>query len=52
MYNYETYKTADSRKSDVKYAGTSEQDIVRLDNSRTQTLSHAQTEKRTNFGDQ
>ncbi|XP_053369949.1 protocadherin gamma-A11-like isoform X17 [Clarias gariepinus] len=52
MHNYETYRTADSRKSDVKYAGTSEQDIVRLDNSRTQTLSHAQTEKLINFGDQ
>ncbi|XP_053541586.1 protocadherin gamma-A5 isoform X30 [Ictalurus punctatus] len=52
MYNYEAYRTTDSRRSDLKYAGTSEQDVISLDNNGTQTLTHAQMEKLTNFGDQ
>ncbi|XP_053369953.1 protocadherin gamma-A2-like isoform X20 [Clarias gariepinus] len=34
MYNYETYKTTDSRKSDLKFPTES---IISLDNSETQT---------------
>ncbi|XP_053497629.1 protocadherin beta-16-like [Ictalurus furcatus] len=52
MYNYEAYRTTDSRRSDLKYAGTSEQDVISLDNNGTQTLTHAQMEKLANFGDQ
>ncbi|XP_053092835.1 protocadherin gamma-A11 isoform X17 [Pangasianodon hypophthalmus] len=52
MYNYEAYRTTDSRRSDLKHTGTAEQDIISLDNSGTQTLTHAQMEKLTKFGDQ
>ncbi|XP_058263790.1 protocadherin gamma-A11-like isoform X23 [Hemibagrus wyckioides] len=49
MYNYEVYRTTDSRRSDLKYTRTSEQDIISLDNNGTETLTHDQMEKLTNF---
>ncbi|TSK45899.1 Protocadherin gamma-A11 [Bagarius yarrelli] len=52
MYNYDAYRTTDSRKSNLKYTGTSEQDIINLDNSTKQTLTRDQMEKLTHFGDQ
>ncbi|XP_053092825.1 protocadherin gamma-A11 isoform X7 [Pangasianodon hypophthalmus] len=42
MYNYEAYRTTDSRRSDVKYARPPAESIISLDNSGTQTLAHAQ----------
>ncbi|XP_053369940.1 putative protocadherin beta-18 isoform X9 [Clarias gariepinus] len=45
MYNYETYRTTDSRKSDVKYARPPTESIISLDTSETQTITHAQREK-------
>ncbi|XP_060771138.1 protocadherin gamma-A11-like isoform X8 [Neoarius graeffei] len=42
MYNYEGYRTTDSRKSDVKYARPPTESIISLDSSGTQTLAHAQ----------
>ncbi|XP_047676061.1 protocadherin gamma-A11-like isoform X12 [Tachysurus fulvidraco] len=52
LYNYERYRTTDSRISDLKYTGTSEKGIISLDNSGTETLTHEHMEKLTNFGDQ
>ncbi|XP_053092830.1 protocadherin gamma-A11 isoform X12 [Pangasianodon hypophthalmus] len=48
MYNYEAYRTTDSRKSDLKYARPPTESIISLDTSGTQTLTHAQREKLTN----
>ncbi|XP_060742412.1 protocadherin gamma-A11-like isoform X12 [Tachysurus vachellii] len=45
MYNYETYRTTDSIKSDLKYVRPPTESIIGLDNSGTQTLMHAQKEK-------
>ncbi|XP_060771135.1 protocadherin gamma-A11-like isoform X6 [Neoarius graeffei] len=45
MYNYEGYRTTDSRKSDVKYARPPTESIISLDSSGTQTLTHAQSMK-------
>ncbi|XP_053497903.1 putative protocadherin beta-18 [Ictalurus furcatus] len=45
MYNYEAYRTTDSRKSDLKYARPPTESIISLDNSGTQTIAHAQREK-------
>ncbi|XP_053369938.1 protocadherin gamma-A11-like isoform X7 [Clarias gariepinus] len=42
MYNYETYRTTDSRKSDVKYARPPTESIISLDTSGTQTIQHGQ----------
>ncbi|KAM9495150.1 protocadherin gamma-A11-like [Clarias gariepinus] len=42
MYNYETYRTTDSRKSDVKYARPPTESIISLDTSGTQTIKHGQ----------
>ncbi|XP_053497631.1 protocadherin beta-16-like [Ictalurus furcatus] len=41
MYNYEAYRTTDSRKSDLKYARPPTESIISLDTSGTQTLTHA-----------
>ncbi|XP_053369943.1 putative protocadherin beta-18 isoform X11 [Clarias gariepinus] len=45
MYNYETYRTTDSRKSDVKYARPPTESIISLESSGTQTLTHSRMEK-------
>ncbi|XP_053541578.1 protocadherin gamma-A11 isoform X14 [Ictalurus punctatus] len=45
MYNYEAYRTTDSRKSDLKYDRPPTESIISLDNSGTQTIAHAQREK-------
>ncbi|XP_060742405.1 protocadherin gamma-A11-like isoform X6 [Tachysurus vachellii] len=45
MYNYETYRTTDSRKSDLKCARPPTESIISLENSGTQTVPHAQREK-------
>ncbi|XP_053541579.1 protocadherin gamma-A11 isoform X15 [Ictalurus punctatus] len=45
MYNYEAYRTTDSRKSDLKYARPPTESIISLDSSGTQTLKHAQREQ-------
>ncbi|XP_037398901.1 protocadherin gamma-A11-like isoform X6 [Pygocentrus nattereri] len=53
VYNYEVCRTTDSRKSDLKYARPSSESIISLDNSGTQTLTHAQRGKLTSdSGDQ
>ncbi|XP_060771146.1 protocadherin gamma-A11-like [Neoarius graeffei] len=53
MYNYEGYRTTDSRKSDVKYARPPTESIISLDSSGTQTLAHAQKKQlENNPGDQ
>ncbi|XP_031443087.1 protocadherin gamma-A11-like isoform X30 [Clupea harengus] len=44
VYNYDAYRTTDSRKSDLKYSGPCDQSIISLDTSETQTLKHAQRE--------
>ncbi|XP_058263792.1 putative protocadherin beta-18 [Hemibagrus wyckioides] len=49
MYNYEAYRTTDSRKSDLKYSRPPTESIISLDNSGAHTLTHAQREK---VGDQ
>ncbi|XP_076861957.1 protocadherin gamma-A5-like isoform X20 [Brachyhypopomus gauderio] len=46
MYNYEVYKTTDSRKNDLKCVRPFSQHVVSLDSSGT--LTHAQREKLTN----
>uniref|UniRef100_A0AAR2INH2 Cadherin domain-containing protein n=1 Tax=Pygocentrus nattereri TaxID=42514 RepID=A0AAR2INH2_PYGNA len=51
VYNYEVCRTTDSRKSDLKYARPSSESIISLDNSGTQTLTHAQREKLSNNSD-
>ncbi|XP_063045726.1 protocadherin gamma-A11-like [Engraulis encrasicolus] len=45
VYNYEHYRTTDSRKSDMKYARPCDQSILSLDNTDIQTLPHAHSEK-------
>ncbi|XP_058263774.1 protocadherin gamma-A4-like isoform X7 [Hemibagrus wyckioides] len=45
MYNYEAYRTTDSRKSDLKFSRPPTESIISLDNSGTQSVSHAQREK-------
>ncbi|XP_058263770.1 protocadherin gamma-A11-like isoform X3 [Hemibagrus wyckioides] len=45
MYNYEAYRTTDSRKSDLKCARPPTESIISLDSSGTQTITHAQSEK-------
>ncbi|XP_053369957.1 protocadherin gamma-A6-like isoform X24 [Clarias gariepinus] len=47
MYNYETYRTTDSRKSDVKYARPSAESIISLGTAGTQTLTHAKKDNLT-----
>ncbi|XP_053092834.1 protocadherin gamma-A4 isoform X16 [Pangasianodon hypophthalmus] len=41
MYNYEAYRTTDSRKSDLKYSRPPTESIISLDTSGTQTLNRA-----------
>ncbi|XP_063045550.1 protocadherin gamma-A5-like [Engraulis encrasicolus] len=45
VYNYELYRTTDSRKSDVKYGGPCAQSILSLDTSGSQTLPHMQRDR-------
>ncbi|XP_047676051.1 protocadherin gamma-A4-like isoform X3 [Tachysurus fulvidraco] len=45
MYNYEAYRTTDSRKSDLNYARPPTESIISLDSSGTQTIAPAQKEK-------
>ncbi|XP_063046847.1 protocadherin beta-16-like [Engraulis encrasicolus] len=45
VYNYEHYRTTDSRKSDMKYAVPYDQSILSLDNSEAHTLPHVRNEK-------
>ncbi|XP_063045627.1 protocadherin beta-16-like [Engraulis encrasicolus] len=45
VYNYEHYRTTDSRKSDMKYVRPCNQSILSLDNTDIQTLPHAHSEK-------
>ncbi|KAL2077305.1 hypothetical protein ACEWY4_026809 [Coilia grayii] len=45
VYNYELYRTTDSRKSDVKYGGPCGQSIIGLDTSGSQTLPHMQRDR-------
>ncbi|XP_060742410.1 protocadherin gamma-A11-like isoform X10 [Tachysurus vachellii] len=52
MYNYETYRTSDSRKSDLKYARPPTESIISLDSSGTQTLTCAQRLKSYDESDQ
>ncbi|XP_053497617.1 protocadherin gamma-A11-like isoform X4 [Ictalurus furcatus] len=52
MYNYEAYRTTDSRKSDLKYARPPTESIISLDSSGTQTLTHAQKMKTSDDHDQ
>ncbi|XP_053092836.1 protocadherin beta-15-like [Pangasianodon hypophthalmus] len=52
MYNYEAYRTTDSRKSDLKYARPPTESIISLDASGTQTLTHAQKMKSCEDSDQ
>ncbi|XP_053541583.1 protocadherin gamma-A2 isoform X19 [Ictalurus punctatus] len=52
MYNYEAYRTTDSRKSDLKYARPPTESIVSLDSSGTQTLKHAPREKTNDYDQQ
>ncbi|XP_053092826.1 protocadherin gamma-A11 isoform X8 [Pangasianodon hypophthalmus] len=52
MYNYEAYRTTDSRKSDLKYARPPTESIISLDASGTQTLTHAQKMKSCDDSDQ
>ncbi|XP_046715400.1 protocadherin gamma-A11-like [Silurus meridionalis] len=49
MYNYDAYRTTDSRKSDLKYTRPPTESIISLDSSGTQTIMCAQREK---VGDQ
>ncbi|KAF7702291.1 hypothetical protein HF521_001574 [Silurus meridionalis] len=42
MYNYDAYRTTDSRKSDLKYARPPTESIISLDSSGTQTLMHVE----------
>ncbi|XP_041929609.1 protocadherin 2 gamma 28 isoform X11 [Alosa sapidissima] len=44
VYNYDVYRTTDSRKSDLKYGGPCDQSIISLDTNETHTLSRAQRE--------
>ncbi|XP_053541588.1 putative protocadherin beta-18 [Ictalurus punctatus] len=52
MYNYEAYRTTDSRKSDLKYDRPPTESIISLDSSGTQTLTHAQKMKTSDDHDQ
>ncbi|XP_073710561.1 protocadherin gamma-A11 isoform X24 [Misgurnus anguillicaudatus] len=45
VYNYDVCRTTDSRQSDLKYARPYSESIISLDNSGTQTLTHAQHKK-------
>ncbi|XP_063046846.1 protocadherin gamma-A6-like [Engraulis encrasicolus] len=45
VYNYEHYRTTDSRKSDMKYVRPCDQSILSLDNTDIQTLPHVHSEK-------
>ncbi|XP_041929624.1 protocadherin 2 gamma 28 isoform X25 [Alosa sapidissima] len=45
VYNYEHYRTTDSRKSDMKYVRPCNQSIISLDNTEIQTLPHAHGDK-------
>ncbi|XP_041929601.1 protocadherin 2 gamma 28 isoform X3 [Alosa sapidissima] len=45
VYNYELYRTTDSRKSDVKYGGPCSQSIISLDTGGSQTLPHIQRDR-------
>ncbi|XP_053092823.1 protocadherin gamma-A11 isoform X5 [Pangasianodon hypophthalmus] len=45
MYNYEAYRTTDSRRSDLKYSRPPTESIISLDASGTQTIAHAQKQK-------
>ncbi|GAA6070196.1 putative protocadherin beta-18, partial [Tachysurus ichikawai] len=47
MYNYEAYRTSDSRKSDLKCARPPSESIISVDSSGTQTIPTAQREKTT-----
>ncbi|XP_076149192.1 protocadherin beta-16-like [Alosa pseudoharengus] len=52
VYNYEHYRTTDSRKSDLKYVRPCNQSIISLDNTEIQTLPHAHGEKLIDDSDQ
>ncbi|XP_060742403.1 protocadherin gamma-A11-like isoform X4 [Tachysurus vachellii] len=45
IYNYEAYRTTDSRKSDLKYSKRPTESSICLDNSGTQTIPHVQNKK-------
>ncbi|XP_062381336.1 protocadherin gamma-A7-like [Sardina pilchardus] len=45
VYNYEHYRTTDSRESDLKYVRPCNQSIISLDNTEIQTLPHVHNEK-------
>ncbi|XP_053092833.1 putative protocadherin beta-18 isoform X15 [Pangasianodon hypophthalmus] len=51
MYNYEAYRTTDSRKSDLKYARPPTESKISLDSSGTKTLTHALMGKSTAVSD-
>ncbi|XP_062381328.1 protocadherin gamma-A6-like [Sardina pilchardus] len=44
VYNYDAYRTTDSRKSDLKYGGPCDQSIISLDTNEAHTLARAQRE--------
>ncbi|KAI7801524.1 protocadherin cluster 2 gamma 16A [Triplophysa rosa] len=54
VYNYDVCRTTDSRKSDLKYVRPCSENIISLDTSGTQTLTHAHRDKLTtdSFEDQ
>ncbi|XP_058263791.1 protocadherin gamma-A11-like [Hemibagrus wyckioides] len=52
MYNYEAYRTTDSRKSDLKYSRPPTESIISLDSSGAQTLTLAQSMKTYDDSDQ
>ncbi|XP_046715394.1 protocadherin gamma-A11-like isoform X11 [Silurus meridionalis] len=41
MYNYDAYRTTDSRKSDLKYSRPPTESIISLNTNATQTITHA-----------
>ncbi|XP_046715396.1 protocadherin gamma-A11-like isoform X13 [Silurus meridionalis] len=52
VYNYDAYRTTDSRKSDLKYARPPTESIISLGSSGTQTLTHAQKMKPADYEQQ
>ncbi|XP_047210223.1 protocadherin gamma-A11-like [Girardinichthys multiradiatus] len=45
VYNYEVYRTTDSRKSDNKFGGAGSQNVLIMDPSSTGTMQRIQSEK-------
>ncbi|XP_046715389.1 protocadherin gamma-A11-like isoform X6 [Silurus meridionalis] len=52
MYNYDAYRTTDSRKSDLKYTRPPTESFISLGSSGTQTLTHAQKMKPADYDQQ